>query len=599
MALRKQALRKQIWLVLIFLVGWTAPASQGQAPIEPSRGVDARVDYLSLVQFGPWDDRNYNLTRQDLELLSPEEASLDLPIPAFFRIVLRRELDLPRRGRWQYPLSAPEIFQRRFGGFLVGGRHYRHLHRIDGRLRLDLTVSAEASTETSTETPSSEIGDGFEGTRRVSNPMGSAESAVAMRPGDPQHLIAASNGPDFSTVWTHLSTDGGLTWQRTTVPLDDTSADPTVAWSADGSKAYFASLGSCQQAGGCDLHLYRSGDGGLTWNDLEQSTPGDPRREFGKPADKEYLHVDRHPGSPFLDRIYLVWWAFNNGMQVGRSSDFGNTWSTVDIAGALGVGADMTSDRSGRLFLLWHDPTQQVVFAARSSDGGTNFAAPVIAASNNASFRFNLPAQGARGVGLLISADADRSDGPFADSLYATWSDTVDPTADRTESTVTAAGGDHGRVVVAYSRDGGQTWQESSPHPTSDSATVDRFNPWLTVDTAGHLHLTFYSTLRDPSRTSVDLMRSVSVDGGVSWSPPQRLTENASPSPNDGFQFGDYNGLAVMAGQAVATYTDNRDELGGVDDSVDIYAAGFTTGEPIFADGFESGDTTAWSCCLP
>lgn len=579
-------------VVLFFLAivpGGTGPAV-AQAPVDPDRGVDPKVDYPSLVRFGPWDDRNYALTERDLALLAPDEERLDVPIPAFFRVILRRELPLPRHGALQYPLSAPEIFHARFTGFLLNGHHHRRLRRIDGRLRLDLRPQPKATGDVG------DAGDGGDdgNPRRVSSPVGSAESAVAIRPGDPQRLIAASNGPDFSAVWTHLSTDGGLTWQRTVVPLDDTSADPTVAWSADGSKAYFASLASCQTTGGCDLHLYRSGDGGVTWDDLNRETPGDPRREFGKSADKEYLHVDVGADSPFRDRIYLVWWGFSLGMQVAHSADLANTWSTTTVAGAQGIGADLTSDRAGRLFLFWHDPSRQVVFVARSDDGGLTFAAPVEVAANQAAFRFSLPAQGQRGVGLLLATDADRSAGAFADSLYATWSDTVDAPTE-----LGGASENHGRIVVGFSRDGGQTWQTSIPHPTADSATVDRFNPWLAVDSLGHLHLTFYSTLRDPTRTSVDLMRTKSIDGGVSWSTPQRLTDVASRSPQDSFQFGDYNGLAVLAGQATATFTDNRDEGGGSADSVDIYAAGFTTDEPLFDDGFETGDTSAWSQSAP
>lgn len=552
--------------------------------IEPSRGVDSRVDYPSLIRFGPWDDRNYDLTLEDLTLLSPDEAQLDLPIPAFFRVVLRRELDLPKAGALQYPLSAPEIFRARFGGFQVAGRFVHRLQRLDGRLRLDLGES---------KTSSADVGQPAE-TNRVSSPEGSAESAVAMRPGEPERLIAASNGPDFSAVWTHLSTDGGVTWLRTELPLDVTSADPTVAWSVDGSKAYVAALAGCGQTGGCELHVYRSGDGGATWTDFEVDTPGDPRREFPASADKEYLHVDMHPVSPFADRVYMVWWAFNNGMQVARSADQGNSWQTLALPTAQGIGADLTSDRAGRLFLLWHDPTLRQVQVARSDDGGASFSAPLPVADNNAAFRFELPAQGIRGVGLLLSAASDTTAGPFADSLYAAWSDTVDPPG--------AVGGveeNHGRVVVAHSRDGGQTWQTAIPHATADSDTVDRFNPWLEVDASGHVHLTFYSTARHPDRMSVDLVHTVSVDGGVSWSAPRRLTAVASSSPGDMFQFGDYNGLAVLAGQAVATFSDNRNESGGSGDSVDIYAAGFSVGEPVFTDGFEQGDTSAWSASVP
>lgn len=558
------------------------PETPRKVLVDASRGVDARVDYESLLRFGPWDDRNYQLTLDDLALLSPMEASLDVPLPVFFRVVLRRELQLPTEGVWQYPMSAPEIFRLRFGGFQVDERYIYSLRREEGVLRLDLEAAeAEALQQVTGDTV------------RVSSPVGSAESAVAIRPGDSRRVIAASNGPDFSAVLTHLSTDGGKTWQPTDLPMDATSADPTVAWSSDGAKAYLAALAGCQTTGGCELHVYRSGDGGVTWGDLQQDTPGDPRREFPDPADKEYLHVDVHPDSPFLDRIYMVWWAFGGGMRVARSADFANTWTALTVDGAVGIGADLTSDRLGRLFLLWHDPNLRQVFAARSVDGGASFEAPVAVASNNAAFRFDLPAQGLRGVGLLMSVDSDTSGGPFGNSIYAAWSDTIDPVTEGQEGT------DHGRIVVARSRDGGQTWQESIPHPTQDSASVDRFNPWLDVDGAGNVHVTFYSTLRDPNRTSVDLMRVLSLDGGMTWSAPQRLTEVASPSPQDSFQFGDYNGLAVLGGRAVATFTDNRDEDGGNGDSVDIYAAGFTVVEPLFGDGFESGDTAMWSAAVP
>jgi hypothetical protein len=85
--------------------------------IDQSRGVDQRVDYRSLTKFGPWDDRNYALTAEDLEFLSPDEADLHDPIPAFFRVELRKEMpNLRRSGPAQYPRSAVPLFQLRYGG---------------------------------------------------------------------------------------------------------------------------------------------------------------------------------------------------------------------------------------------------------------------------------------------------------------------------------------------------------------------------------------------------------------------------------------------------------------------------------------------------
>src|SRR5688572_24393381 len=59
-------------------------------PIDKGRGVDPRVDYESFARLGPWDDRNYAVTLEDLALLAPNEHELKDPIPVFFRIEMRK-----------------------------------------------------------------------------------------------------------------------------------------------------------------------------------------------------------------------------------------------------------------------------------------------------------------------------------------------------------------------------------------------------------------------------------------------------------------------------------------------------------------------------
>lgn len=83
----------------------------------------------------------------------------------------------------------------------------------------------------------------------------------------------------------------------------------------------------------------------------------------------------------------------------------------------------------------------------------------------------------------------------------------------------------------------------------------------------------------------------------ATFNAPARLTDQSSPNISDSFEFGDYNGLDVAMNDLIAIFTDNRNEGGGGGDSADIYAA-VIAGESsaaIFADGFESGDTDAWT----
>mgnify|MGYP004277856727 CR=1 FL=1 len=110
------------FIVLILLLqpisGLTQEHSQ-YPHIDQALGVDQRVDYVSLVRFGPWDDRNYRLTLDDLAYLSEIEEQIKDPIPAFFRIELRKEMpNMPKTGPAQYPRSAVQLFEIRYGGLL-------------------------------------------------------------------------------------------------------------------------------------------------------------------------------------------------------------------------------------------------------------------------------------------------------------------------------------------------------------------------------------------------------------------------------------------------------------------------------------------------
>ncbi|RLE21806.1 MAG: hypothetical protein DRJ65_15235, partial [Acidobacteria bacterium] len=145
--------------------------------IVQSAGVDARVDYASLSEYGPWDDRNYKLTAEDLQLLSPNELELSVQIPLFFRVELRRSTPgMLIEGPLQYPRSALPRFFIKYGGFLINGHLYRSVGLLDGRPVVDLSLTP-AMTEA--EFVASKA---LEGDVRVTSPTGAAESAIAINP---------------------------------------------------------------------------------------------------------------------------------------------------------------------------------------------------------------------------------------------------------------------------------------------------------------------------------------------------------------------------------------------------------------------------------
>ncbi len=571
---------------MLVLAALAVPA-QGQ-PIQQIRGVDSRVDYASLTAIGPWDDRNYQLTQEDLELLAPNELELKAQIPAFFRVELRKGIpEMDRDGPAQYPRSALQIFRLKYGGYLVDGKIYTEVEHLDGRYVVPLEGGI----------PEEEYIEKFlTGEVRITSPNGAAESAIKVSPTDTDRVVAGSNGPGTGQKMFY-STNGGESWSSSAaLPGGGTCCDPTVDWSSDGSLAYTATLGNCG-GNGCQIWFYRSSNGGQTWNDLPGGTP---RRTLstGNGNDKEYLHVDKYAGSPHKDNLYVTWHS-NNVMQVARSTNSGESWTRQSFGSdPRGIGSDITTDKNGHVYYFWPAFDNRQILLRKSTNGGASYAPVSVVAATEASFAFPVPSMETREVFVYVSADTDYSNGPYGGSIYAAWTDS-------TASTGSNPAGNHARIRVATSRNGGGSWTVTTPHETADSGNVDRWHQWLAVGPDGKVHVIFYDT-RNGSRSTVDLYYAFSSDGAQTWSAPSRVTAAQSPNIGDSFEFGDYNGLDIVMSDLIAIYTDNRNEGGGGGDSVDVYAAGIpvdggnaapqvTITAPADGSGFPPGSSIAFA----
>lgn len=529
--------------------------------IDKAKGVDPNVDYGSLVRFGPWDDRNYQLTAADLKLLAPNEAEQLDPIPAFFRVALRKANPESRRtGPAQYPRSALNAFRILHGGYLVGEMLYPGATRVGDRYVVEMTAGVPKNR---TAEGNAVVG----GEVRVTSPNGAAESAIKIHPSDTNKVVAGTNGPGGGQQM-HYSTNGGTTWTQVALPLGGTCCDPAVDWSSNGQYAYTTALGNCLFA--CGVWFYRSADGGVTWNSLETQTPGDPRREIATSGgDKEFLHVDKVSTSPYRDNLYVTWHN-NNVMKFARSTDFGNTWTTQTFSSLsedLGIGSDIVTDANGNVYYFWPAFNSRTIRMRKSTNGGQSFGSTIVVASTNDGYDFAIPAMESRRAFIYVSAEADLSNGPYRNTVYAAWTDTYGPE----QGTPSA---NHARIQVGYSRDGGNTWTVTTPHEVLDQSTVDRFHPWLGVAANGVVFVGYYDTRLNSNRTSVDFYYAKSTDGGQTWTPPERMTTASSPNVVDGFEWGDYNGADAVMSDFMTIFTDNRSETGGTGDSVDVYVAG-------------------------
>ncbi|MFK8015477.1 MAG: proprotein convertase P-domain-containing protein [Gammaproteobacteria bacterium] len=532
------------------------PMANAQNMPEPNilqtRGVDQQVDYTSLTKFGKWDDRNYELTKEDLSYLSADEDKLGNQIPAFFRVELRKAWPhLQKSGPAQYPRAAWQMFRMKYGGFLRDGKTY------GPKWGVDRLAQFRADNEL-----------------QLNQVLGANELTVEINHANPDRVIAGSNNNGGQEMY--YSADGGQSWTiQGTLP--NTCCDPTVGWSPDGTVAYAAAL-----SGPIGVSFWRSFDQGETWVDRFDLTPNG--------SDKEWLHVDISGSSPHSGNVYLTWHD-GNTMQFARSTDQGTNFDITSFPGApRGIGSDITTTTNGDIYYFWGATGDSTVEMLKSTDGGASFAPAFTVASTNASFDWPVPSMESRRAWIYASADSDRSGGAFDGSVYVAFADTLGP-----EST---AVNNHTVVNVYYSRDGGATWSMSNPHPVDDTDDVDRYNPWMTVDEFGTVHTVFYDTRNSLNRTGVDLYYAFSTDGAVTWSEPERVSSATSANLTDGQEWGDYNGISVVGEKIVTVWTDNRD---GPPNQKDGFAATLVNAgaSPSFLLGAAGADTLSQEVCAP
>jgi hypothetical protein len=97
-----------------------------------------------------------------------------------------------------------------------------------------------------------------------------------------------------------------------------------------------------------------------------------------------------------------------------RRAGPGGTWQApVQVSGAEtsggSDGGDIKTNTFGDVFAFWPSEGKRKLYVAKSTNGGSSFAAPVEIASTNGAFLIGIPAQASRSVLLYISGGAYRT----------------------------------------------------------------------------------------------------------------------------------------------------------------------------------------------
>jgi len=538
------------WLFLVVLLCLPA-AARAAVPSWPSLG-----EQLQAGRVAPTSAlAKLIAANQDFSRLRPEEARDKIRIPLWLRVLWRRahpemvySAADPTGG---YPLVLKEAYE-----WMLS-----HQTLVPGPPDRDAAPEAEEEALSKT---AATVG----GEKRISGAQTSArsESDIRVNYWDPAKILGASNNLGASGAQAQFySTDGGVTWGQTTLPLrtgDAFHSDPTVEWTSDGT-AWSTTIGIDSNATILQMRSYKSTDNGATWT-FDATFSGS---QTG--ADKQLIWVDHSATSPFRDNLYAIWHNGNPAFMSRRTGPSGSWQTPVQVSGGettgTAIGGDVKTNASGDVFGFWPDTGSRRIFVVKSTNGGVSYGAPVRIATTFDSFDIGVPAMNERRALVYVSGGAYRA--ADRNLVYAAWTDLTGASgcataADEPGSNIASTC--KTRIWFSRSTDGGSTW--SAPAMINNQASLsDQFNQALVVDEkTGAVEIVYYDTAGDPGRKKVDVWQQSSFDGGVTWSAAVKVTsaqtDETSAEAESFNQFGDYNSLSGISGQFFPSWTDRRND---------------------------------------
>ncbi len=406
------------------------------------------------------------------------------------------------------------------------------------------------------------------------------ETTAAALPGPPAEVVAGWNDyrvPQAIRAGFGVSLDGGATWTDQLLRPDpfyqcEVEGDPMTAVDVRTGTLWAGAIAFALEAGEVGgLYVARKDPGATTF--------GPPVIAASGFRDKGWMAAGPLPGQPDTTRLHL---AHADGYQY--SDDLGDSFSPVDFLDS-GVGFLPRVGPGGELYIAYWDYFDGVMLA-RSLDGGTTFGPAIRAATRLDTEFFDDPVQlpGTYRAFALAALAVDPTDG----ALYVVWFDTTSIVGSEYDVD----------LYLATSADQGTTF--SAPL-LIDLGPGDQFFPWIEVDDAGRLHLLYYDTGATAQSDAdadglLDASYAVSDDGGQTW-----VRAPLTPTPfgsaitdlGNGQFIGDYQGIAVAGERAIPVY------MGEDAGRPAIYSHVVESAATLLADGFESGDTSAWSASVP
>ncbi len=374
-----------------------------------------------------------------------------------------------------------------------------------------------------------------------------AENNMAENPAVPVWYFTA-----YNTNAAH-HTENGSDWANVAPNFGTGLAgDPVVSYDSLGN-VFYENLYPASTIAGAKVIM--SSDNGVTWGTAVTAVSG---------IDKCWLACDQTNG-PYANYVYACM-TNNSGGSFGRSTDHGATFqntfspSTQNLPGMSVCVGPNNNIQGGSVYVVTNSGS---AFAStytfyRSTDGGANFQ---LMSTQQFSGYVGTDVGGRNSIDNMRTRPypyiaADNSYGPNRGKLYNVYASNDPP-----------GNGNKPDIWSRYSTDGGATW--SSAVRVNDDANTQTHNQWhpaIWVDKqTGRFYVQFMDTRDTPTSDSALIYGTYSDDGGVTWAPNQKISNqkmridcgSCGGGGTPRYE-GDYNGIVSNKKVSMAGWTDFR-----------------------------------------
>ena len=376
------------------------------------------------------------------------------------------------------------------------------------------------------------------------------EEMVAINPTNTDDAVALWR--DFRLGYRRIgvgyTVDAGQTWHDTlmVIPPYPWQSDPVLA--VDTSGNYFGCFICLNtQTTRSGIYVQKSTNNGVTWSTPVAAVDSAP----GAFEDKQMIVINKNPGPSYGD-IHIAWARFTNNQQSNHimmvsSTNAGQSFGdTVEVSLMDGVQWPVPAVGSNNdIYVAWFGYSPGGIFFSASHDRGQSFDPEQQIESINAT------SENLNGNILVFPFPALTSDcnlaSPNVGNLYIAFMDLNSTDMD---------------IFFTRSQDGGASWSDRIRlNDDAEHNGADQFHPWLSVDNMGVIHAIFYDRRLDvPHNLLFDVYYTKSTDGGLTWSPNERIT-NVSSDPRQAITaglIGEYIGLSAWNDQVQMVWTDTR-----------------------------------------